>query len=90
MNMWAFTPCVFDQLRQRFAEFLERNASDLKAECYIPSTVGELVHAGEARVKVLRSRDSWFGVTYREDRPRVVESVRRLIAAGQYPEKLWS
>ena len=52
-------------------------ATDLKAECYIPSTVSELVPAGEARVKVLRSRDSWFGVTYREDRPRVVESIRR-------------
>jgi hypothetical protein len=51
--------------------------------------VGELVSAGEARVIVLRSCDPWFGVTYREDRPRVVESIRRLIAAGAYPEKLW-
>jgi hypothetical protein len=89
MNMWAFTPRVFDQLRARFEKFLEGSASDLKAECYIPMTVGELIHAGEARVKVLHSRDSWFGVTYREDRPRVVESIRGLIAKGQYPEKLW-
>ncbi|MGB7266223.1 MAG: sugar phosphate nucleotidyltransferase [Terracidiphilus sp.] len=89
MNMWAFTPRVFDQLRERFEQFLEHNSSDLKAECYIPNTVGELVRDGEARVKVLRSRDSWFGVTYREDRPRVVESIRGLIAAGQYPERLW-
>jgi hypothetical protein len=90
MNYWGFTPRVFDQLRERFEKFLEANASDLKAECYIPNTVGELVNAGEARVKVLHSRDSWFGVTYREDRPRVIDSIRRLIVNGQYPERLWS
>lgn len=90
MNMWGFTPHVFDQLRERFEKFLEGSAGDLKSECYIPNTVGELVKAGQARVKVLRSIDSWFGVTYREDRPRVVESIRRLIANGLYPERLWS
>jgi UTP-glucose-1-phosphate uridylyltransferase len=90
MNMWAFTPRVFDQLRERFKQFLERSCSDPKAECLIPNTVGDLVRDGQARVKVLRTRDSWFGVTYREDRPRVIESVRALIAAGAYPEKLWS
>lgn len=90
MNYWGFTPRVFDQLRGNFEKFLEKNATDLKAECYIPNTVGELVHSGEAKVKVLRSRDSWFGVTYREDRPRVVESIRHLVTNGQYPERLWS
>jgi len=90
MNMWAFTPRVFGQLRDRFEKFLEINGTDLKAECYIPNTVGELVRDGEARVKVLRTNDSWFGVTYREDRPRVIEDVRALIASGVYPEKLWS
>jgi Nucleotidyl transferase len=90
MNMWAFTPQVFEQLRVRFEQFLQRSGTDLKAECYIPMTVGELVHDGEARVKVLRTNDSWFGVTYREDRPRVVDSVRALIAKGEYPEKLWT
>ena len=90
MNMWAFTPSVFPQLRERFQQFLEKSGTDLKAECLIPNTVGELIRDGEARVKVLRTSDSWFGVTYREDRPRVVESVRALIAAGTYPEKLWS
>jgi hypothetical protein len=90
MNMWAFTPRVFAQLSERFEQFLERSGADLKAECYIPNTVGELVRDGHARVKVLRSRDSWFGVTYREDRPRVIESIRGLIASGVYPEKLGS
>jgi len=89
MNYWGFTPQVFDQLRENFEKFLESSGTDLKSECYIPNTVGELVRAGQARVKVLHSRDSWFGVTYREDRPRVVESIRGLIAKGTYPEKLW-
>ena len=89
MNYWGFTPQVFDQLRENFEKFLESSGTDLKSECYIPNTVGELVRAGQARVKVLHSRDSWFGVTYREDRPRVVESIRGLIAEGLYPEKLW-
>jgi UTP-glucose-1-phosphate uridylyltransferase len=90
LNMWAFTPRVFDQLRMHFEKFLEQSGSDLKAECYIPMTVGEMLEAGEARVKVLHSRDPWFGVTYREDRPRVVGSIRELIGKGQYPERLWS
>jgi hypothetical protein len=89
MNMWAFLPRIFDQLRESFVQFLESKGSDQKAECLIPNTVGNLVRDGQARVKVLRTQDSWFGVTYREDRPRVIESVRALIAAGAYPEKLW-
>jgi NDP-sugar pyrophosphorylase family protein len=89
MNFWGFTPQVFDQLRENFEKFLESSGTDLKSECYIPNTVGDLVRAGQARVKVLHSRDSWFGVTYREDRPRVVESIRGLIGKGFYPEKLW-
>ena len=89
MNYWGFTPQVFDQLRENFEKFLEGSSTDLKSECYIPNTVGELVRAGQVRVKVLHSRDSWFGVTYRADRPRVVESIRGLVAKGTYPETLW-
>lgn len=89
MNMWGFTPAVFPMLRAQFLEFLKRSGNDLKSECYIPTTVNNLVVSGLARVKVLRTPDSWFGVTYREDRPRVVESIRALIAQGAYPEKLW-
>jgi len=90
MNMWGFTPALFPQLRVAFESFLRQHGRELKSECYIPSTVNELVNAGTARVKVLRTADSWFGVTYREDRPRVVESIRQLIARGAYPEKLWT
>jgi NDP-sugar pyrophosphorylase family protein len=89
MNMWGFTPRIFPELRQRFEAFLRASATDLKRECYIPNTVNELVAAGEARVQVLRTPDAWFGVTYREDHPRVVENIRRLIRAGAYPERLW-
>jgi NDP-sugar pyrophosphorylase family protein len=88
MNFWGFTPAVFAPLRERFTAFLQRSGNEERSECYIPATVGELVSAGRAKVKVLRTSDSWFGVTYREDRPRVVESIRRLIQRGAYPEKL--
>ena len=89
MNIWGFTPKVFPLLHGHFQKFLQVNGSDLKAECYIPSTVNEMLVAGEARVKVLHTHDSWFSVTYREDHPRAVESIRRLIEAGNYPKRLW-
>ncbi len=90
MNFWGFSPAIFPQLRVEFAEFLQHSGQELKSECYIPSTVNALVARRQANVKVLRSSDSWFGVTYREDRPRVVESIRALIARGDYPSKLWT
>lgn len=90
MNMWGFTPKIFGQLRGRFDTFLRQHGTELKGECYVPSTVGELVAGGEARVKVLRTPNEWFGVTYREDHPRVVANIRRLVQEGVYPERLWS
>ena len=90
MNFWGFTPALFPQIKVIFENFLRKSGGELKSECYIPNTVGELVATGQAKVKVLRSPDSWFGVTYREDRPQVVESIRKLIAKGEYPEKLWA
>ena len=90
MNMWGFTPAVFPQLREHFRDFLQRSGNELKSENYVPSTVNELVSSGEARVKVLRTNDAWFGVTYREDRPRVVDSIAALVKKGKYPEKLWN
>ena len=89
MNMWGFTPRIFEQLREDFQKFLEHSGSDLRAECFIPHTVTHYISAGRARVKVLPTNDSWFGVTYREDHPRVVASVRGLIQSGYYPERLW-
>jgi UTP-glucose-1-phosphate uridylyltransferase len=89
MNYWGFTPAIFPQLHQVFNRFLERSGKELKTESYVPMAVGELINAGETKVKVLRSADPWFGVTYREDRPRVVDSIRALVDKGVYPESLW-
>jgi UTP-glucose-1-phosphate uridylyltransferase len=90
MNMWGFTPTLFGHLRQLFEEFLKNHGAEEKSEFYIPTAVNALVRAGKARCKVLKTSDSWFGVTYREDRPLVIEAVRKLIARGDYPEKLWT
>jgi UTP-glucose-1-phosphate uridylyltransferase len=90
MNMWGFHPTIFPHLRREFTEFLKLQGKAEKSECYIPMTVGDLIRAGHARCRVLRSTASWFGVTYREDRPHVVQSIRNLIAQGRYPEKLWA
>lgn len=89
MNMWAFQPDIFPLLKEKFDEFLTSSAAELKAECLIPNAINQLVKAGRAKVKVLHTNDSWFGVTYREDHPDVVANIRALIAAGKYPEKLW-
>jgi dTDP-glucose pyrophosphorylase len=90
MNMWGFLPQVFAQLDKHFQEFLKAHSADLKSECYIPSTVNELICAGQAKVKVLSSGETWFGVTYREDHPRVVKEINKLIESGSYPRKLWT
>ncbi len=90
MNMWGFTPTIFPHLEREFTEFLRVNGTAEKTECYIPMTVGQLIRNGQARCRVLRSTASWFGVTYREDRPRVVADIRKLVEQGLYPEKLWT
>lgn len=90
MNMWGFTPWIFPQLQTEFQSFLKLNAASLKSECYLPTVVNALIQARQARVQVLRTPDAWFGVTYREDHPRVVESIRQLIRDGLYTEALWS
>jgi NDP-sugar pyrophosphorylase family protein len=89
LNMWGFRPSLFGQVQAHFSVFLKEHAQDEKAEFYIPTVVNSLVAAREARVRVLRTSDSWFGITYREDRARVVAGVRQLIQQGIYPERLW-
>ena len=89
MNMWGFTPRIFALLEEHFIKFLEAHGAEENSECYIPRVVNDLVMAGQARVKVLRTQGEWFGVTYREDRERVVENINKLIRGGAYPEKLW-
>lgn len=90
LNLWGFTPKIFEQLKEHFQRFLEQNISNIQSESYLPSMVNELVQTRQARVKVLRTSDTWAGVTYREDHARVVETIRRLVDDGAYPTRLWS
>ena len=89
LNCWGFTPALFAGLDRRIPEFLRAKAEDLKAEFYLPAAVSAMVAAGEAVVDVRPTSGSWFGVTYREDKPRVQEAIGALVRAGHYPERLW-
>ena len=89
MNMWGFTPEIFEVLENGFAEFLENLSDPMKGEYLIPTIVDGLIQEQKANVTVLESRDKWFGVTYKEDKPAVVRSFRELIDAGVYREKLF-
>ena len=90
MNMWGLTPAFFDILGSRFDSFLDgTDPEDLKAEYLLPTIIGDLLTAGEASVRVLRSEDQWFGVTYKEDREAVVNAVRELVENGVYPSPLY-
>ncbi len=90
MNMWGFQPSLFDELESLFRDFLNRHSTELKSEFYIPSVADTLVKAGKAKVNVLTSDDSWFGVTYKEDRPVVQNGLLALVKAGVYPENLFT
>ena len=90
LNFWGFTPAFFGALRRLFREFLDLNQTLPKAEFYLPFAVNSLLRADKARVRVLETPASWFGVTYREDRPIVIDRIRSLVHAGAYPERLWA
>ena len=90
MNMWGLQPEFFEILEAGFEKFLEENAENYqKAEYLLPTIVGGLLRTGKADVTVLKSNDQWFGVTYKEDKPYVVDSIRELVDMGIYPEKLY-
>jgi hypothetical protein len=89
LNFWGFAPSIGGHLRRLFVDFLERNGGNPKAEFYIPAAVNTLLNEGKVRVRVLPTTSAWFGITYREDRPFVIESIRSLIRSGAYPERLW-
>ena len=89
MNFWGFAPSIFPALKAYFEDFLRNEAGDnIKAECLLPVMVGEQLKAGALEVSVLRSADKWFGMTYHEDRLVVAEELKKLHAAGVYPESL--
>ncbi|TAH66028.1 MAG: nucleotidyltransferase [Anaerolineaceae bacterium] len=86
MNMWGFKPSLFDELEKGFKEFLSNLSSDdIKKEYLLPDVVGDLVSSNKAKVKVLKTSDRWFGVTYKEDKASVIASIKKLIDSGAYP-----
>jgi len=89
MNFWGFKPSIFPHMERQFEEFLHTRGNDPKSEFYIPTSLDELVEEDIAHVRVLKTEDSWFGVTYREDKKHAIRSIRELINQGVYPEKLW-
>ena len=90
MNMWGIPASFLDELERGFPEFLAGlKEGDVKSEYLLPRIIDKLVMDGKARVKVLETADKWFGVTYKEDKQAVVESLRKLIAGGVYPERLY-
>lgn len=91
MNMWGFTNSMLPEIRDRFASFLSENLSKnpLKCEYFLPFVVDELIREDKAEVTVLKSKDRWYGVTYREDKPVVVAAIQSLKDQGLYPQKLW-
>ena len=88
MNCWGFTPQLFAELEARFVKFLAARGTEMKSEWYIPFVVDELIKEGKADCKVLPTDSSWFGVTYREDKPYVMAEIRKLVEQGEYPANL--
>lgn len=89
MNMFGFTPDYFNYSEELFKEFLFENGTQLKSEFFIPLVTNTLIKQNKASLKVLSSNAKWFGVTYKEDRPQVVEQLNALISEGYYPANLW-
>ena len=88
MNCWGFTPDIFAKVSEGFKKFLDADNGDIKREYYLPFAVKEIMDSGDCTVKVYSSKDSWYGVTYREDRDSVVNSLAALKKDGTYPNKL--
>lgn len=91
MNLWGFTPAFLEECRLRFSTFLKANvkSNPLKCEYFLPSVVNELIAEGKAAVKILTSGDKWYGVTYKQDKPSVVQAIEGLIRKGLYNRDLW-
>jgi len=89
MNMWGFSPTLFDQIGSRFANFLEQTGGHANAEFLIPTIVDELIREKKTVVHALHSSEKWLGVTYPEDKPFVARGIRTHVDQGTYPEILW-
>jgi len=89
MNMWGLTPEFLDVLKEGFPKFLDEHGQDLKSEYLLPEIIDRQLKQGKARVKVLETRDQWYGITYQEDRAAVEEAIGALVTKGDYPGKLF-
>jgi len=89
MNCWGFSHGLFAELERRFPEWLAKRGGELKSEWYIPFVVDELIREGKASCRMLPTDSSWFGVTYREDKPFVVGEIAKLVEKGEYPHPLF-
>lgn len=88
MNFWGFSHEFFEQLEEHFIEFLKESGNELKSECYIPTLVDDLINQKKADCRLLETTSSWFGVTYPNDKPHVVNAISKLIDQGIYPSPL--
>ncbi|MBE6903966.1 MAG: nucleotidyltransferase [Ruminococcaceae bacterium] len=84
MNCWGFTNAFLDELKIRFVEFLKKSGNELKSEYFLPFVVDELISEGKADVKVLKTDDKWYGVTYKEDKEQVVSAIKAMVDKGMY------
>ncbi len=89
MNFWGFHPSIFMNIESQFIDFLNKKIDQPKSEFYIPFVVFEMIQNGQVEVEVLKADSPWFGVTYKDDKPFVIEQIRKLTNQGVYPEKLW-
>ena len=89
MNLWGMTPAVFPYFKQYFREFLSEQLEVPKSELVIPTTIGDMIHAGQIRVKVMATDAEWFGVTYPQDKQTVTKRILSLKTSGVYPFDLW-
>lgn len=91
MNFWGFTPSMMKEMEAGFPAALDKILAEnpLKGEYFLPGVVDRLLREGKAEVKVLKSRDRWYGVTYKEDKESVVSALQSMKDKGEYPDKLW-
>ena len=91
MNMCCFTESILQEINKGFPAFLEKGLQEnpMKCEYFLPSVVSELIESEKAIVTVLESEDKWYGVTYREDKPLVMNAIEKLKDEGIYPQHLW-
>ena len=90
MNYWGFHPSIFKDIEEGLHNFMKENRNSPTAEYYIPNIVSDKIKAGEIAFAVIPTNDSWFGVTYKEDKEMAIDTLNKHIENGVYPKNLWS